>query len=217
MGQRGPVTAAPRPQVSGARAVRTFVAVPVDEPVRTGVARWQARLAPAAGGIKWVEPHNLHITLAFLGDLARDEVEEAIAAVTRACAGHRPFTLGFGGFGVFPHWRAPRVLWVGMGEGAAELTALAGAVARHLRAAGFAMEDRPYRPHLTVGRWRDPRGAAPVRAAVAAEPSGLPPCRVQRVDIMASQLTPHGPIYTCLGYVPLGEPGAPGDTRRGEG
>ena len=208
------MTGGPAPAASRARAVRTFVAVPVDEPVRRGIAQWQARLAHVGDGIKWVEPHNLHITLAFLGDLDPEAVERVIAAVGRGCAGHRPFTLGFGGFGVFPHWRAPRVLWVGASQGAQRLVALAESVAHALREAGFVLEDRPYRPHLTVGRWRAPGGAERLRAAVADQDSGLPSSRLERVDVMASRLTPRGPIYTVMGYVPLRELDVPGDRGR---
>ncbi|HEY8496702.1 MAG TPA: RNA 2',3'-cyclic phosphodiesterase [Limnochordales bacterium] len=211
MAQRRP---APRPGETGKpgqERVRTFVAVPVDEAVRQGIARWQARLAAPGVDIKWVEPHNLHITLAFLGELERAAVARVEDAVVQACAGHRPFTLGFNGFGVFPDWRAPRVLWIGADQGAEELTALARSVCGALRAAGLSIDDRPYRPHLTVGRWRTPRGANAVRAAVAQAESGLPPCRLDRVDVMASRLTPHGPVYTAIRHVTLGEAGAPGD------
>jgi len=212
LGHRDPVTG--ELAAARARTVRTFVAVPVDEPVRRAVAQWQARLSEASEGIKWVEPHNLHVTLAFLGDLDLEAVERAIAAVGRGCAGHHAFSLGFDGFGVFPGWRAPRVLWVGAAEGAERLVALAESVAQALREAGFVLEDRPYRPHLTVGRWRAPEGAARLRGAVAERDSGLPASRVERVDVMASRLTPRGPIYTVMGYVPLRKPDAPGDTGR---
>lgn len=199
----------------GNERIRTFVAVPVDDAVRQAVARWQARLAAPGVDIKWVEPHNLHITLAFLGELEPAAVAEVEGAVVQACAGHRPFTLGFAGFGVFPDWRAPRVLWVGTAHGVGELTALAHSVGNALRAAGFSLGDRPYQPHLTVGRWRTPRGAHLVQAAVAGTDSGLPVCRLDRVDIMASQLTARGPVYTAIRHVTLGESGAQGGQRRG--
>ncbi len=189
--------------------VRTFVAVPVDAPVREAVARWQERLAAPGDGIKWVEPHNLHLTVAFLGDLEPEDVTRVQAAVARGSAGHPPITLHFGGFGVFPGWHAPRVLWIGAEEGAAELTALANSVAAALLDAGFRLDERPYRPHLTVGRWRTPAGAERVRAAVAGKPSGLPSCRIDRVDIMASRLTPRGPVYSRMGHVALQAPGEP--------
>lgn len=195
--------------------MRTFVAVPVDDPVRDAAARWMAHLARPGDGIKWVEPRNLHITLAFLGDLRPADVDRATEAVVRGSAGHRPFTLGFGGFGVFPHWRAPRVLWVGAREGAERLTALAQAVADALREAGFALDDRPYRPHLTLGRWRAPRRADDLQAAVAGQDSGLPPFRLERVDVMASRLTPQGPVYTVMAHVPLSGTAVPGNTWRG--
>lgn len=87
-----------------------------------------------------------HVTLAFLGQCDPGPVAASLRQVRAA-----PFDLALAGSGTF----GGRVLWAGVGPGRAELGALARQVAVACRGAGVVLEDRPYRPHLTVRRGRD--------------------------------------------------------------
>ncbi|MBO8141556.1 MAG: RNA 2',3'-cyclic phosphodiesterase [Firmicutes bacterium] len=195
--------------------VRTFVAVPLDERARQAVARWQNRLATLDPVVKWVEPANLHLTLAFLGDVAAADLGRVSEAVARGASGYGPFVLQFGEFGVFPGWRDPRVLWIGVAGGAQMLTELAASVTRELETCGFPPGGRPFRPHLTVGRFRRSPDPGNLRTATG-RPPGVPPVRVEQVNLMASRLTPQGPVYTCLASTVLRENGGNGDDDGGE-
>lgn len=125
--------------------MRLFVALPLP-------AEPAAHLAAALG--RDPDP-RWHLTLAFLGEQpSAAPYAEALAQV----AG-RPFRLALAGGGTF----GGRVLWADVGAGRAELVALAGRVQDACRAAGAALEDRPYRPHVTLRRGRD-LDAAPLAA-----------------------------------------------------
>jgi len=117
-----------------------------------------------ARGIRWVQQEGLHLTLRFLGAAPPSAVEPTAAAVHAAVAGHRAFRVTLGGAGAFPSTSRPRVLWLGIGEGAASLGALVQDLETRLAGAGWAPTGRPFRPHLTVAR----TDAAPYDAGFAA-------------------------------------------------
>ena len=111
---------------------------------------------------------HLHLTLRFFAELPADRVE-AVSAAADAAAGAVPaFDLEVRGLGRFPPHGPLRVVWAGLGEGREPLLALAGALARELETRGFPPEERPFSPHLTLARCRDPRGSKRGARAVAA-------------------------------------------------
>lgn len=188
--------------------VRTFIAVPLDPAVREPVLRLVRRLHPLQpGGAKWAAGHSLHFTLAFLGNVPEERLEEVFAAAREAAHGQPPFALRLGALGMFPPQGTRRVLWIGAELGGAELAALQVRLAAALVRAGFLLEDRPFVPHLTLARAREhghletrllTAGADEVRAAVQ---------MVSALDVYRSDLTPTGPHYTCLCSALLGSSG----------
>jgi 2'-5' RNA ligase len=196
----------------GEGALRLFVAVLLDpalRPVVEGVRRELVEAWPRGRDlVKWVEPHNLHLTLKFLGHveaalLAR--VADALSAVRSAPA----FRLHLVGLGAFPRPRGARVLWVGVQEGSEELGSLARRVEDALAPLGFPREDRGFSPHLTIGRLRTPAYHPELEAALERRSRveiGLQ--HVQSVELMESTLRPDGPVYTVVRSYPLG--GGPG-------
>jgi 2'-5' RNA ligase len=157
----------------------------------------------AAGvSVGFTRIEQLHFTLAFLG-------EQPEAALARACeaaeaARELPqFELAISGRGAFPGMSRPRVLWLGAGKGAAPLTALAEKLCGGLRERGFALEDRAFRPHLTLGRVKS-RGDRDARRALEAIPPGeLARFTVRELSLMQSVLGPAGANHTELRAFPL--------------
>jgi 2'-5' RNA ligase len=158
------------------------------------------------GGVRWVAAENVHLTLKFLGEVDEalvPEIEEALAA---AAGEARPFALALRGGGCFPNARSPRVIWVGVSEGAEEASRLAAEMERALGPLGFAPEKRRFRPHLTIGRPKDPRAAVAATAdkieqlrgfgAAAAEAAAL--------ALIKSTLTPEGAVYEVIRRFELG-------------
>jgi 2'-5' RNA ligase len=120
-------------------------------------------------------------------------VDRLVAAVGSAAAAGRPVRLRLCGAGTFPPRGAPRVLWAGVaGASPAELARLgqlARAVGRAARAAGIPVERKPFRPHLTLGRWRPADPADPELAGRLADYGG-PPFEVAEIVLMRSHLGP---------------------------
>src|SRR5262249_11470594 len=109
--------------------------------------------------------HQLHFSLKFMAELDASLLSAAKAALEEAARGAAPFRLALEGLGTFPTGRPARVLWVGCGEGRAELVALAAAVEAAFTPAGVPPEERRFTPHVTLGRVRDPRGSKGVAEA----------------------------------------------------
>src|ERR671937_1305537 len=101
--------------------LRTFIAVALDTFTHDRLVGLQERLAEAGVPVKWVEPENLHVTLLFLGEVDARDVPEVCRAVAEVCAGQPAFDLAVETAGCFPNPRRPRILWVGVGQGAQEL------------------------------------------------------------------------------------------------
>lgn len=178
--------------------IRTFMAVGLTDAVRLGLSSVMRNLGPAARGVRWTRPENLHFTLAFLGELESGRVAAAQAAgqeAARACA---PFAVRFGGLGAFPPRGHPRVIWVGLSQGAAELTRLQALLAQALGQRGFALEERPFVPHLTLGRVADDVRLADPAALLGQALPPLETVAVDRILVMRSQLTPAGAVYSVL-------------------
>ncbi|MBI4676073.1 MAG: RNA 2',3'-cyclic phosphodiesterase [Elusimicrobia bacterium] len=182
--------------------MRLFIAVPVD-PVREKVGRIMNDLASAAADVKWVKPDNLHMTIQFLGETPQDKVEAVGRAISEACCGRPRFELAFGQLGAFPSLDLPRVIWLGIAEGADRLGELAQALARGLTGQGFALpeEGRGFKAHLTIGRVRSRRNAYRLKDRVSAwspEKMGLPRVAVDRLVLYESRLRPGWPVYTVV-------------------
>jgi 2'-5' RNA ligase len=149
--------------------------------------------------VKWVRPEGLHLTLKFLGEVeeAREgELRAALAEAAGPAGAERPVTLAIGGCGVFPDFRRPRVVWVGIApEPALEL--LQDRVERAFVPLGFPAEARAFRPHLTLGRAtrearpRDFNGLEATLAGIACAET----VAVADLDLMQSTLQSSGAVY----------------------
>ena len=187
--------------------IRSFVAILLNDEVRAALAAEIARLRPIGPRVGWVAAPNLHLTLRFLGELPPDLLEQVKDALAEAVAGVAPFALHFHGLGAFPGMARPRVLWVGVAEGGPAAQALQARVEAALTRRGFAREERPFSPHLTLGRVREPRGLAELQQAMARDARmDFGRLEVQSLSLMRSDLSPAGSRYTELASFPLTAP-----------
>lgn len=176
--------------------MRLFIAIDLPVELKQALAKLRCEL-PAA---RWVPAAQIHLTLAFLG-----EVEEASAGRLNAELARiqlPPFTLSLTGLGCFPHRQRPRVLWVGLAPDA-QLANLVAAVQSAIRACGLPMEERPFSAHITLGRLRFP---APREVGAFLDqplPAHLPLLPVQEFILYASRLHPQGVEHRPLTRFPL--------------
>jgi 2'-5' RNA ligase len=184
--------------------VRAFVAVEISDAVRQRLADEQARLGKSRARVSWVAPEKIHLTLAFLGDVLPEQAQTIGPALDGVGAQTAPLSYTVAGLGYFGSNRSPRVVWAGITKGADRLGVLQQRVGAALRALGFALESRPFRPHLTLGRVRSSREAAELAALIDSAsdaPCGVVP--VDRVLLMRSELRPQGAVYSVLHVSPL--------------
>ena len=189
-------------------ARRLFVALEPPEPVRRRLAALADELRRGAGraadDVRWVRPENVHLTLQFLGAVPEERVAAVEAALREAAADGRPLSLSLRGAGGFPNARRPRVLWAGLEGDVASLAALVTALGARLAKLGFPPEERPFSPHLTLGRARDGRGAPGLAGALAhAAQAEATPWRAAELVLFESHLSPKGPRYEAIARVPM--------------
>jgi 2'-5' RNA ligase len=132
---------------------RIFVAIKVD-PGET-LINWISAIHKTLSkeSIKWTESENLHVTLAFLGDTEESMIKKLMAALKDRCQGYGNFELIIRGAGVFKSLNDPRVIWTGI-ESSEKLSGLNLLVRHCIKDSGIELENRPFKPHLTLGRIR---------------------------------------------------------------
>ena len=149
--------------------MRAFFAVPVPAAVRRRLEDLQSSLRATLGGVRWVRPDAVHLTLIFLGEIERERAAALAEAAERVCGDIRPAVARVGGVGCFPPRASPRVLWVGVREeGERALANLHRGLAATVSSHGIEVEARPFSPHLTLGRARVRLSRRAVERSVAA-------------------------------------------------
>jgi 2'-5' RNA ligase len=182
--------------------MRLFTAIELGDDVcaRAGALveslRRRADKAAPRAKVTWVAPDRMHLTLRFIGEVTDDKAE-AIVAALRAPLPLEPFDVRWEGLGSFPPRGAPRVLWVGVAIGKEALIEAEAAISDRLAGLGFPREDRPYSPHLTLARVREPAGLKAASLFESLE-GALGDTRVNAITLFRSHLSPKGPTYVAM-------------------
>ena len=201
---------------------RLFLAVCLDQGVQRLVAEEIAALMAEGWPVRWVQPETSHLTLHFLGETERERAELVRLALPDVVAAHEPFDLRTAALGVFPNFRRPRVLWLGLHGPVHRLQTLQKDVGGALQGLGFTVGDEPYHPHITLGRVRNDDGER-VRlrdlpdavknrfvereSGAAVSPASLP-VPVREVVLMRSHLGKAGAQHEPIASFPLGGAGS---------
>lgn len=188
--------------------LRAFIAVEIPPAIQQAIHSETESLRRALGPdlVRWVPCKNLHLTLKFLGDISSAHVD-AITAMLTAEAGHvSSFPLRLSGLGSFPTPKRARVLWVGIHAPAA-LAALQHGIESAAAKLGYAAEERPFSPHLTIGRARQHATASDQQAIWQAlertQVGDLGEAEISAVHLYKSDLNREGAVYTRLFSAPL--------------
>jgi 2'-5' RNA ligase len=185
--------------------LRTFIAIDLGKAIRDRCRALQETLARGGAEVKWVEEENLHLTLLFLGEVEDRDLPALCQAVADCCTLQPSFLMSVETVGCFPNPRRPRVVWVGVGAGNAEVCALHDALEPPLLELGcYRRENRIYTPHITLGRVRGERSTPALAAALAQQAKWRGgETQVREVRVLSSELTSQGPIYTVLSRAKL--------------
>jgi len=177
---------------------RTFVALALPSEVKAALADLRRALPSPPRGLRWGAIAQAHLTLVFLGDLDEPALRDVRHRAREVAARAAPFAANLGGLGAFPQAGRARLAWVGWQGGADAVTRLQADLARAL---GHPAERRPFAPHVTLARAREPLD---LRSWLARAPAwSSPTWRADALDVMASELTPAGAIHSLIERVPL--------------
>ncbi len=188
--------------------IRTFIALELNGALQHHLSEMIRQMASALPDLRWVDPLSIHLTLAFLGALTDERLVEAMQATEVAAQSIPTFDYRLAHMGVFSSQRYPRVIWVGIEEPSGTLLRLHRVLNRELEQRGFAVDTRPFSPHLTLSRVKAPLSPEEVqtlqcfiedRRKFAASPS----YHVSQINVMKSELSRVGAKYTCLKAYPL--------------
>ena len=175
--------------------IRAFIAIQLPDDVRAALAQVNEILAAQLPqrSVRWVKPKLMHLTLRFLGDTAVSNLPSLYDALDESAAQHDEFMLRLDHLGCFPNCKQPRVIWAGLQGQLEAADAFKQDIDAALEPLGWEREERPFRPHLTLGRVKDSRMLRDTHWEANFEKQALP---VTAIHLIESELTPGGPIYT---------------------
>jgi len=191
--------------------IRSFIAIELPDDLKLALAQLQERLkAGKQLGVKWVDPYGIHLTLKFLGNIDIDRVSAITKAIETAVQGISPFHLEVKDLGAFPNLRRVQVVWVGVSGEVEKLGQLQQRIESKLTPLGFTAEARPFTPHLTLARLRN-QASLDERQRLghliaSTKFEGAYSIEVEAINLIKSQLTGEGAIYSRISSLKLDKP-----------
>lgn len=191
--------------------IRAFIAIPLPSEIQQRLDQVMLQLRQhlqtlPKSTVHWVPSGNIHLTLKFLGDVSFSNLDLLKKMLLSEVKGKLPFEFSLGGVGAFPNASRPRVVWVGI-QAPPELQVLQSGIEGMVEKLGYNREERPFSPHLTLGRvarTTDNQEARQIGEALQVTKVGfLGVVRAQEVHLFKSDLMPSGSVYTCLLSAPL--------------
>lgn len=177
--------------------MRLFTGIPISPDVTANVSRLLDTLRPAAQ-VRWTPVYNLHVTTRFIGEWPETRVPEIVERL-QLLGDREPVPVRISGLGWFPNPHSPRILFAGVQDSGA-LASLAGGTDAALEPLGIEREAKPFRPHLTLARIKEPGvPLTALRQAIAQlEDTEFGSFPVSGFSLYLSQPGPAGSIYTRL-------------------
>lgn len=190
------------------KPVRTFVCLPIPLFARDRLQAIQQSLQEIGAEVAWVRPHNIHLTLKFLGTVVPERLQEVVGAVRRAAVPALPILLKFDQLDCFPNKRTPRIIFAKLKDLSEGLEGLQLRVEKELIAIGFPSESRSFSPHLTLGRIRSGQKLQKLVSELKAK--HIENLRFDAIEmvVMVSQHHSSGALYTPISRIPWNFPNA---------
>lgn len=141
--------------------LRLFLAVPLSHVFLSEIKDILSPLQQKIPGVKWADPGQVHVTLHFFGDVPAPEIGRIDQAMRNILPRFGPMNVRLNGVGVFPDLKRPHVIWIGVEEGTGAFLELQKTVQNEILSLGFVIEERPFKPHATIGRVKRSHGPAP--------------------------------------------------------
>jgi 2''-5'' RNA ligase len=130
--------------------MRLFIGIDLPDEQKQTLLEFQSELRHHGVNGLWKSEENFHITLEFLGELESNTLSIITEILSKGAENHKRFNLNLGGLGAFPSFIRPHTLWTGVGGSLNELQQLRNEIHTELAKKGFLLEDRGFRPHITL-------------------------------------------------------------------
>lgn len=181
--------------------IRSFLAFDLPEELAQVVARTSDDLRKTRLSVRWVHPDNIHLTVVFMGDMEEGSIDAIGDSVRGVCSGYAPFEVMIKGAGYFGSIRSPRVIWIGMDGNIERMNSFRDSLQKALKPYGIKEEARPFRPHITLGRFRQSSGGGDDLVRIMSRYKDIESPRRMLTDLAfyRSDLKPSGPVYSELG------------------
>ncbi|WP_227766535.1 RNA 2',3'-cyclic phosphodiesterase [Zhaonella formicivorans] len=185
--------------------MRLFLAIHLTPELKNVLAEQQAELKRKITGVKWVEPENIHLTIKFLGEIAKENLPYLITKFKGAAGKFKPFDLKVKGMGAFPTLARARIIWAGIAQPwPVSLLALQAGLEQVLLEKQFCTLDKNFYPHLTLGRVKKSSGGLNCSGFLSSTADKVfGTSRVDAFYLMQSVLHQTGPCYTVVQRFPL--------------
>jgi len=185
------------------KTIRTFIAIELSDELKQSihtVIHYYQGLAPT-GMVKWVATRNLHLTIKFLGDIPMTMIPSIQDKMGQLVSGETSFWMTAAGAGMFPSARKPRVVWLGL-DSKTELAGISKRLDHLLSELKIAREERPFSPHLTIGRvyqgLEDDELQKLGEIILRNQPGVIQKMFVRSISLMKSDLHSEGPVYSTI-------------------
>jgi 2'-5' RNA ligase len=187
---------------------RVFIAINLDSEIKEYIAKIQERIEQLSdnlhGKIKLVEKENLHISLKFLGNLNSMAIEKTKEVLQRVSQQYQPFLIDLSkNIGMFPNFKRPRVIWIGVGKGKNKIIEIYQALENELKAESFYQTENNFSAHITLARIKYIKNSQKMVDYLKTIKIDNLSQKVLSIYLMESCLTNEGPIYHVLKDFPL--------------
>jgi 2'-5' RNA ligase len=185
---------------------RCFFALRFDPPTRAYLASIVEELRSHGADVAWVREENLHLTLRFLGEIDDDQLARAMSSSQMPAVG--AMHLSAMGLGAFPGLRNAKVIWTGVAAASKDerhrLEALQSHTERIARSLRLQPENRPYRPHVTLGRIRRPGDRLrELVDDITTRECSSPASTIEEIVLIRSRLASGGSVYEEIARWPI--------------
>lgn len=178
--------------------MRAFTAFEIPDELKSKLSKIIGQKESQLTGVKWVEKENLHITCKFLGEVSESQLKELISELEKNLRKGISIRVKITGFGAFPDFRRPRVLWLGVEGEKEKLVKVWEEVEKATSKLKIGERERNYIPHLTIGRVKIPLSVEKNFIDFSSEE-----IHISNLTLFQSTLTPSGPIYRKIKEIPL--------------
>ena len=180
------------------KTVRCFLAIDLNEDVYQALEDLSQKLRSPRIDVRWVRTKNIHLTLRFFGEISSQEITSASQAIEKAVETVSPFEIKIQGLGAFPSLRSPRIVWAGI-DASHQLIDLEQRISSELKQKEWPPPDKPFKPHLTLGRVKSSRNKQDfVHLVIKHGQASIGRLDVDHVSLIRRDLRPSGAVYTPI-------------------